>query len=69
MFTKQNIALLVQIILIAAALNWALVAYNNTDLVRMVTGGGQIEKYAKFAVGAAGAYAAYQLYLAYSKQA
>lgn len=69
MFTQQNISLLVQLVLIVSALNWALVSYNNTDLVRIVSGGGQIEKYAKFAVGAAGAYAAYQLYLAYSKRA
>lgn len=67
MFTQQNLTLLVQIILIVAAINWALVAYNNTDLVRIVTGGGQIERFAKYAVGAAGAFAAYQQYLAMSK--
>lgn len=69
MFTKQNIAILVQLILIVAALNWALVAFNNTDIVRIATGGGQIEKYAKFAVGGVGAYAAYQLYIAYTNKA
>jgi uncharacterized membrane protein YuzA (DUF378 family) len=67
MFTQQHIELLVQLVLIIAALNWALVSYNNIDLVRIATGGGEIEKYAKFAVGAAGAYAAYQMYLAYMK--
>lgn len=68
MFNQQTIALLVQLILIVAALNWGFVAYNNTDLVRLATGGGHIEKYAKFAVGAAGAYAAYHLYFAYAKK-
>lgn len=63
MFTQQNIALLVQVVLILAALNWALVAYNKTDLVQIATGGGEIEKYAKFAVGVVGVYAAYQLYV------
>lgn len=65
MFSQQNITILVQVILILAALNWALVAYNKTDLVQIVTGGGDIEKYTKFAIGAVGAYAAYQLYVEY----
>lgn len=53
---------LVQILVIAGAINWGLVAYNGTDLVTMATGGGDIEKYAKFAVAAAGVYLAYTLY-------
>ncbi len=54
--------LLVQILVIAGAVNWGLVAYNGTDLVTMATGGGDIEKYVKFAVAAAGLYLAYTLY-------
>lgn len=68
MFTQANLNLLIQVVLIAAALNWGLVAYNGTDLVKLATGGGDIEKYAKFAVAAAGAYATYLLYLAVTKQ-
>ncbi len=65
MLTQQHVQFIVQIVLIVAALNWGLVAYNNTDLVRIVTGGGQFERYAKFAVGAAGLYGVYQMYQLY----
>lgn len=59
----QNIAnLLVQVILIVGALNWGLVAYNETDAVQMVAGKGDAEKYIKFAVAAAGLYHAYYMY-------
>lgn len=61
---QKLVILLVQILLIAGALNWGLIAYNGTDAVKMVTGGGDIEKYVKFAVGFAGLYHAYTLYLA-----
>lgn len=61
---QKMVLLLVQILLIAGALNWGLVAYNGMDAVQMATGGGDIEKYVKFAVAAAGAYHAYTLYLA-----
>jgi uncharacterized membrane protein YuzA (DUF378 family) len=54
MFDNKMIAMAIQIVLIIAALNWGLVAFNGTDLVKMVTGGGNIEKYAKFAVAAVG---------------
>jgi uncharacterized membrane protein YuzA (DUF378 family) len=67
MFTQQNITLLVQLILIAGALNWGLVAYKNMDIVAMLTGGGQAEKCVKYVVAAAGLYNAYQLYIALSK--
>lgn len=61
----QKIALLlVQVLLVAGALNWGLVAYNGMDAVKIATGGGDMEKYAKFAVAAAGLYHAYTLYLA-----
>ena len=58
----QNIlTLLVQILLIAGAINWGLVAYNNTDIVTMVTGSGDIEKYIKYIIAVAGIYHAYTL--------
>jgi len=53
--------LLVQILLIAGAINWGLVAYNGTDVVKMATGGGDIEKYVKYLVAVAGIYHAYTL--------
>lgn len=61
MFDMKMFAMLIQVILIIAALNWGLVAYNGTDLVKMVTGGGDIEKYAKFAVAAVGLLAVYNM--------
>lgn len=62
MDSQKTIILLVQILLIAGALNWGLVAYNGTDAVNMVTGGGDPAKYVKFAVAAAGVYQAWLLY-------
>lgn len=59
---QKILVLLVQILLIAGALNWGLVAYNGMDAVKLVTGGGDIEKYVKFVVAAAGGYHAYALY-------
>jgi uncharacterized membrane protein YuzA (DUF378 family) len=64
---NKYIAPLVQIILIVSALNWGLVAYNGKDLVALVTKGGKIEQYTKFAIALAGVYAAYELYLAHAK--
>jgi len=52
--------LLVQILLIAGAINWGLVAYNNTDIVKMAIGG-DIEKYIKYIIAVAGIYHAYTL--------
>lgn len=63
MFDHKMIAMIVQAILIVAAINWAAVAYNGTDLVRMVTGPGNPERYAKLAVGAVGVFAAYRFYM------
>lgn len=58
---QKMLTLLVQILLIAGAINWGLVAYNNSDLVTMVTGGGDIEKYVKYIIAVAGIYHAYTL--------
>jgi uncharacterized membrane protein YuzA (DUF378 family) len=64
---QKTIILLVQILLIVGAINWGLVTYNGTDIVKMATGGGDIEKYVKYVVAAAGVYFAYNAYLAYSR--
>jgi uncharacterized membrane protein YuzA (DUF378 family) len=58
---QNMLNLLVQILLIAGAINWGLVAYNGTDVVKMATGGGDIEKYVKYLVAVAGIYHAYTL--------
>jgi uncharacterized membrane protein YuzA (DUF378 family) len=55
--------LLVQILLIAGALNWGLVAYNGIDAVDTVVGVDNA-KYVKFAVAAA---ALVQIYVLYAK--
>jgi len=60
---SKIILMLVQVLVIAGALNWGLVAFNGTDLVKQLTGGGDIEKYVKFAVAAAGLYLAYTIYV------
>lgn len=62
MFSNQTITLIVQAVLIIAALNWGLVAYNGMDLVKIATGGGDIETYAKYAVALVAVFAAYQMY-------
>ena len=53
-----NINTIVYVILILSALNWGLVAYNNTDLVNTLITEPSYQKYAKLAIGAAGAYSA-----------
>jgi uncharacterized membrane protein YuzA (DUF378 family) len=60
---SKILLMLVQVLVIAGALNWGLVAFNGTDLVQQLTGGGDIEKYVKFAVAAAGIYLAYTIYV------
>lgn len=60
---QKMLILLVNILLIAGAINWGLVAYNGTDLVTMVTGGGDIETYVKYAVALAGIYHAYNVFM------
>lgn len=67
MFNQQTIALLVQVILIISALNWGLVSYNGMDFVNVATGGGDIEKYVKYAIAAVAVYSSYQVYMAIAK--
>jgi uncharacterized membrane protein YuzA (DUF378 family)/vacuolar-type H+-ATPase subunit H len=54
--------LIIQILVIAGAINWGLIAFQNTDLVKSLVGTSQIEKYIKLAIGAAGLYYAYMIY-------
>lgn len=61
MLNEKTIALVAQVLLIAAALNWGLNAYNGADAVKMIVGAGDIEKYIKYAIAAAGLYAAYHV--------
>uniref|UniRef100_A0A6C0H6B8 DUF378 domain-containing protein n=1 Tax=viral metagenome TaxID=1070528 RepID=A0A6C0H6B8_9ZZZZ len=67
MFDTKVIAIIVQVLLIAGAINWGLVAYNGTDAVQLITGGGDIEKVVKMVVAAAGLYSAYSLYAMYNQ--
>lgn len=63
---KMSLAIVTQIVLIVGALNWGMVALNNTDLVQSVVGkDSQIDKLIKLIVFAAGLYASFQLYLVY----
>ena len=59
---SQIALLLVQILLIAGALNWGLVAYNGTDAVDTVVGS-ENGKYVKYAVAIS---ALVQIYVMYS---
>lgn len=54
--------LIIQILVIAGAINWGLIAFQNTDIVKSLVGAGDIEKYIKLAIGAAGLYYAYMIY-------
>jgi uncharacterized membrane protein YuzA (DUF378 family) len=67
MFTDKNSLLVVQIVLIIAAVNWGLDAYNKKDAVKMLTNGGDFERYVKYAIAAVGLVAAYQLYVSQTK--
>lgn len=67
MIAEKYIILAVQVLLIAGALNWGLVAYNGTDIVRLALGAGQIERIIKFTIAAAGIFSAYKLYQVYSQ--
>jgi len=56
------LTIIVQILLIAGAINWGFVALKGTDVVDMVTGGpNTISQVVKLLVGAAGIYQAYIL--------
>ena len=58
---KFNFDTLVTILLIVAAINWGLVAYNGTDLVDKLTPQNPTaDRYIKLAIGLAGLYAGYK---------
>lgn len=54
--------LIIQILVIAGAINWGLIAVQNTDIVKSLVGSGDLEKYIKLVIGAAGLYYAYMIY-------
>lgn len=54
-----DINTVIMILLIAGAVNWGTIAYNNTDLVSKL-GNPTYERYVKLAIGVAGVYALYQ---------
>jgi uncharacterized membrane protein YuzA (DUF378 family) len=58
---EKIVLMIVQILLIAGAVNWGLVAYNGTDAVTL-TVGKDIGTYVKYAVALAGIYHAYIIY-------
>ena len=63
----RKLAITIQILLIAGAINWGIIALTDKDAVQQVAGGpGAFDKLIKLAVGAAGAYSAYQMYVVYS---
>jgi uncharacterized membrane protein YuzA (DUF378 family) len=63
-YFKQNpLDKLVQLLLIVGAINWGLLAYNGTDIVRLlsnVVGYTPLDRYLKLAVGIAGIYMLYK---------
>jgi uncharacterized membrane protein YuzA (DUF378 family) len=66
---QQIIILVVQVLLIAGALNWGSVAFDGTDYVKVVTdfsGVADLHRYIKFVVAAAGLYSSFQLYKLYA---
>lgn len=70
-FNKNNFQKLIEILLIAGAINWGLVAYNGTDAVRFLAynvGYPKIDTYIKLAVGLAGIYMLVMLILQFTKR-
>lgn len=58
---EQMIQLAIQVVLIIAAVNWALIAHGQQDLVTMVTKDPEIQKYIRTAFGVVAAYQAFLL--------
>lgn len=61
----------INILLIAGAINWGLVAYNGTDIVRMFANTVSypiLDTYIKLAVGLAGIYTLFMLILKFTKR-
>ena len=54
--------LIIEILVIAGAINWGLLTLQNIDIVKVLFGSGQLERYIKLAIGAAGLYYAYLIY-------
>ena len=70
-FQKNPLQKVVNILLIAGAINWGLVAYNGTDLVRLLSNlvsYPKLEYYIKLIVGLAGIFMLYKLILRSSQK-
>ena len=71
-FNENNFQKVTQILLIAGAINWGLVAFNQTDIVTFIAttiGYTKIDYYIKLIVGVAGIYALIKLILQFTKEA
>lgn len=66
MIDEKIVSVVVQIILIVAAVNWGAVGYDGTDVVNMISFG--FDKQVKMIVGVVGIYAAYQFYVSMRDQ-
>lgn len=58
---KNNLQMLISVVLIIAALNWGSVAYLDTDLVKTLIPNADLERMVKGVVGLVGLYALYEL--------
>jgi uncharacterized membrane protein YuzA (DUF378 family) len=58
---QLNIQTIALLLVIVGAINWGIVAYNGTDLVKVVITVPQYERYVKYVVAAAGVFLAYKL--------
>lgn len=62
-FKENPLDKLVQLLLIVGAINWGLLAYNGTDIVRLlsnIVGYTPLDRYLKLTVGIAGIYMLYK---------
>ncbi len=64
MIDGKYVVVLIQVLLVAGAVNWGLIALNDTDLVKRVSPTPDVERVIKGAVGVAGLVAVYQLLFA-----
>jgi len=64
----QHLWIVAQILLIAGALNWGLVAANGFDLVQYLVGEGTLDMLIKFAVALSGVFGIYKLYLHFTQE-
>lgn len=68
LLSKENLDLLISVLLIVAALNWGTTAYFDTDMVQKVFQNPDVEKIVKGVVGVAGLVAGYGLFMQLSQK-